>query len=46
MPIDSREPTVKVRENQIVVDLEQLEKLEPVLPLGYKVIDRNTALRP
>jgi len=45
MPIDSREPTVKVRENQIVVDLEQLEKLEPVLPLGYKVIDRNTALR-
>src|SRR5690348_11689081 len=44
MPIDSREPTVKVRENQIVVDLEQLEKLEPVLPLGSKVIDRNTAL--
>ena len=44
MPIDSREPTVKVRENQIVVDLEQLERLEPLLPLGYKVIDRNTAL--
>jgi membrane-anchored mycosin MYCP len=45
MPIDPREPTVKVRENQIVVDLEQLEKLEPVLPPGYKVIDRNTALK-
>jgi membrane-anchored mycosin MYCP len=45
MPIDSREPTVKVRENQIVVDLDQLEKLEPLLPLGSKVIDRNAALR-
>jgi len=45
MPIDSREPTVKVLENQIVVDLEQLERLEPLLPLGYKVIDRNAALK-
>lgn len=44
MPIDSREPTVKVRENQIVVDLEQLGRLLTVLPLGFEVVDRSTAL--
>lgn len=45
MPIVSGKPTVKIKANQIVVDLEQLGRLLTVLPVEFKVTDRNTALK-